>query len=90
MLKFLESQGKETKAKDIITKGWNLAESGSASTQIAQYGKTLINFEFAKKGTNGGWLSTLKSKLSNYLLIHQAKEQEIEQVYNHILMEMLN
>ena len=89
MLKFLESQGKETKAKDIITKGWNLAESGSASTQITQCGKTLINFEFAKKGTNGGWLSTLKSKLSNYLLIHQAKEQEIEQVYNHILMEML-
>ena len=89
MLKFLESQGKETKAKDIITKCWNLAESGSASTQIAQCGKTLINFEFARKGTNGGWLSTLKTKLSNYLFIHQAKEQEIEQVYNHILMEML-
>jgi len=89
MLKFLESQGKETKAKDIITKGWNLAESGSASTQVAQCGKTLINFEFVKKGTNGGWLSILKNKLSNYLLIHQAKEQEIEQVYNHILMEML-
>lgn len=89
MLKFLESQGKETKAKDIITKGWNLAESGSASTQVGQCGKTLINFEFVKKGTHGGWLSVLKDKLLAYLSIHQADEQEIEQVYNYILMELL-
>ena len=39
--------------------------------------------------TKGGWLSILKTKLSNYLFIHQAEEQEIEQVYNHILMEMI-
>lgn len=89
MLKFLEVQGKETRTKDIITKAWNLAESGSANTQISQCGKTLIGLGIAKKGTNGGWFGLLKNKIRDYLSIHEAKPEEIEQVYNHILMEML-
>ncbi len=89
MLKFLESQGKETKSKDIIQTAWLLAISGSASTQVGQCGKNLISLELVKKGSNGGWFGILKNKINNYLLIHGATEQEIDQVYNYILMEML-
>jgi len=89
MLKFLESQGKETKGVHIITKCWNIASSGSASTQVGQCGKSLISIGVGRRGTNGGWLGVLKSKIKEYLEIHNATEQEIEQVYNHILMNLL-
>ena len=89
MLKFLEAQGKETSGTEIITKSWHIVQSGSSSTMIGQCGKKLSGLGIVKKGTHGGWMGTLKDKLSEYLQVHSATEQEVEQVYNHIIMEIL-
>jgi hypothetical protein len=89
MIKFLEVQGKETSGTEIITKSWHILQSGSSSTMVGQCGKTLSGLGIARKGTHGGWIGILKDKLSEYLQVHSATEEEIENLYQHILAEML-
>ena len=42
------------------------------------------------KHTNGKSHGRLKERIKELIGVHEATEQEIEQVFNHILMEMLN
>lgn len=89
MFKHVEAQGKEIKSAEIITKVWLIKEGGSARTQISQSWKSLNERELMKKGTHGGYMPNLKPRLTSMLGVHGATEQEVQQVFDHILMEML-
>ncbi len=89
MFKHIEAQGKEVKNNEIITKVWLISDGGSSRSQASQAMKNLIAKEFVRKGNHGGSMPNLKSRLTNMLALHGATEQEIDLVYNHILMEML-
>ena len=89
MLKHIEAQNKEVKGNEIILKVWLIAEGGSARVQVSQALKTLLPFELLKKGTHGGYMPNIRTRLKSMLEVHGATEQEIEQVYSHILVDLL-
>ena len=51
--------------------------------------KELAEINIAELDTKNGHKGKLKLRIKELLGVHEATEQEIEQVYNHILMEML-
>lgn len=90
MLKFIESQGKGCSQTMLIDKCLFLsATSGGTrnkvSTKTTEMGTLLV----IKKDAHAICYPNVKDFIKSYLGIHEATEQEIEQVYNHILMEML-
>lgn len=89
MFKHLEAQGKECKSSEIITKVWMISDGSSARVQVSQCAKNLLSKDFIKRGTHGGFMPNLKSRLESMLNVHGATEHEIQQVYDHILMEIL-
>lgn len=89
MFKHVEAQGKEIKSNEIITKAWLISDGGSSRTMASQSGKNLVAKEFLKKGNHGGYMPNLKSRLISMLQLHGATDPEIDNLYNHIIMEML-
>jgi hypothetical protein len=89
MFKHIEAQGKEIKQNEIITKAWLISDGSSSRVQASQSAKTLMAKDFLKKGTHGGYMPNLKSRLESMLNLHGATSQEIDNLYNHILMGML-
>ncbi len=90
-LKYLESQGHGCSTKEICTKGYMYPQSGGG------YGKTVLDSvkelegiqvaeRDAKKVNTFG---RLKERIKYLLENHEATEQEIEQVYNHIINDLI-
>lgn len=90
-LKYLESVGVGSSTNEIATKGFMYPQSGGG------YGKTVLDSikeleialvveRDAKKVKSYG---KLKDRIKYLLQTHEATEQEIENVYQHILMELL-
>jgi len=89
MLKYVESQGKGVKGVELIKNCFLLKEGGSSRSQISQWSKSLLNIEVIKKDTGGTIFPLLKNRILFLLETKDAKPEEIDQVYNHILMEVL-
>ena len=87
-LKYLESRGVEVTNSEVITKCFILKSSGSSSGRISGILSKLVNVEVITK-PNSRYKGNLKGLINTLTAFHGATEQEIEQVYNHILMEML-
>lgn len=90
-LKYLESVGVGSSTNEIATKGFMYPQSGggygkTVLDSIKELESALIVERDAKKVKSYG---KLKNRIKYLLQTHEATEQEIEQVYNHILMEML-
>lgn len=89
-LKYLESQGKGCSTNDICMKGFMLSNGGGGNaTRINISIKELSSYLLGEKQTNGTSFGRLRNRIKLLLETHGATEQEIEQVYNHILMEIL-
>jgi hypothetical protein len=89
MLKYLESKAQGCKSLELEEKCYHLKHSGSASKKVSKASIELRGIGVAKKDTAGWHKGVLKERITEYLGNHEAKPEEIEQVYNHILMEML-
>ncbi len=89
LLKYLESKGQGCKSLEFEEKCYHLKHSGTSSKKVSTASIELRGIEVVKKDTAGWHKGVLKQKISDSLLNHEATEQEVEQVYNHILMEML-
>jgi hypothetical protein len=89
MFKHIEAQGKEIKQNEIIGKVWLISDGSSSRSQCSQAATKLLAKDVIKKGSHGGYMPNLKSKITSQLELHGATPQEIENLYNHILMEML-
>ncbi len=88
-LKYLESQGKGVSTLDICMKGFMLSHgAGGNASRINGSMKKLTEVLVAEKNKNGNY-GKLKDRINSLLENHEATKEEIEQVYNHILMEVL-
>ena len=89
-LKFIESQGKAITNNFIVEKcfflnGGNSSHRGKISTAI----KPLTDFLLVDKDGKIGNKPRLRTRIQELMGNHEATESEIDQVYNHILMEIL-
>ena len=88
-LKFVESQGKACKTGEIMEKALGYNPSSGSRTKVLEEIKSLVNLNVIIFDAKNGHKPRLKIRLKEILELHGATEQEIDQVYNHILMEML-
>ncbi len=89
-LKYLESRKVGCKTSEIAIKGFLLSQGGGGSAdRINKSIKELESINLALKDKGGTSFGKLKERISELTLVHEATEKEIEQVYNHILMEIL-
>ncbi|MBU1173333.1 MAG: ATP-binding protein [Proteobacteria bacterium] len=89
MLKYIESQGKGIKGVELIKNCFLWKEGGSQRSHISQFSKSLLSIEVIKKDAGGVMFPLLKERIKFLLETKDAKPEEIENVYNHIMMEML-
>jgi len=89
MLKYLEVQGRGCKPGEIITKCFIIKEGGSAREKVTAAALELLTPEFIRKDSSGAHFGELKSRIKSLMGNHNATDAEIENVYQHILMEML-
>lgn len=89
MLKYLETKEHGVKTTELITKCYLLKEGGSQRKKVSNASLELRGIEVIKKDTGGTHYRRLKDRIKELIGNHGSTEQEIEQVYNHILMEML-
>ena len=87
-LKYIESRGSDISNTELILKCFKLKAGGSSNTKISKISQSLSNVEVTTK-SSGRNRPNLKNRIKFFMGTHEATEQEIEQVYNHILMEML-
>ncbi len=88
VLKFIESVGKGMEIKEVCLR---LAKTttGSASQVIRNSINELARLRLVRKDTHSRVFPYLKDRITDELGFHKAKPEEIEQVYNHIIFEML-
>ena len=87
-LKYIESRSADISNSELVLKCFKLKSGGSANVKISKIAQSLRNIEVVvKAGVRNR--PNLKDKIKFFMSTHEATEQEIEQVYNHILMEML-
>lgn len=90
MLKYLEAVGKGSNVTDILTKCLFLgATSGGTRQRINDKLTEMATLELVRKESNGQIYANLKQKITKHLEPFNGTQQEIEAVYNNILMEML-
>lgn len=90
ILKYIESRGKEIKTNELLTQCLFLAVGKTQYAKVADITKSLISINVIRKGTHAGYLPSLQSRITNELGLHQATDQDIKNLYDHILMELLN
>lgn len=89
MLKYLESKGQGAKSLELEEKCYFMKHNGTSVNKVSKSSIELRGIGVAQKDTAGFHRGKLKDRIKEFLGNHNATEQEIEQVYNHILMEML-
>ena len=90
VLKYLESRGVGCSTNEICMKGFLYSSgTGGYATVINKAVKELETYLIAEKQTNGKSIGKLKERIQFLLSTYESKPEEIENVYNHILMEML-
>ena len=89
-LKYLESRKVGCKTSEIAIKGFFLSQGGGGSAdKINKSIKELESVNVAFKDKGGTSFGKLRGRIKELLGVHEATEQEIENVYNHILAEIL-
>ena len=91
ILKYLESQQRGVITTEVLEKCLFLSPtSGSNRQKVTTIFKKLDNLKIARYDIkHGRCYPNLKERLRNMLQTFKASEEEINQVYNHIIFEML-
>lgn len=90
-LKYLEGRSLKCSTKEIATKCFLYPQSGGGYGKIINESvKELSEIQVAEFDSKNGHKGILKNRIDYLLSSSEATEQEINQVYNHILFEMLN
>jgi len=87
-LRYLESRGVNISPSEVITKCFHLKPGGSSSTKVSNILKELMSFELTEK-SGGRYKPILKDRIKSLMGVHEATEQEIDNVYSHILVNLL-
>ena len=89
MLKYLEARSQGVKTTEVVEKCFFMKVGGGASNKVSEASLELRNYDLVKKDSAGWHRPNLKERIKEMLLTHNANDQEIENLYQHILMEML-
>lgn len=90
ILKFIEATGKNTNISEVMAKCLFISiTSGGSRSRVGQSLNAMSGLELIRKDSANRFYPNLKEKIKKHLEIYNGTEQEIESVYNHILMEML-
>ena len=89
MLKFIESQGKPCSTSLLMENALLISPRSGSRNEVVKLLKEMETLELIIFDAKNGHKPSLKNKIEKYLLPQEAKPEEIEQVYNHILMEIL-
>jgi len=90
ILKYLESRGVGLAVNEICMKAlFYPSGTGGYSKIVNDSMKELSTILIAEKISNGKCFGRLKQRISFLLKDNEATEQEIENLYNHIIMELL-
>ena len=90
ILKYIESQGHGVKPGELTTKCFLKANGGPQSKLSSQQAAELVGIQVSRKDSNSKFFPELKIRIKSLLINHDATEQEIENLYSHILMEIRN
>mgnify|MGYP001618934821 CR=1 FL=1 len=89
-LKYLESRGVGCSVAEICIKGFLYKDGGGGYSKIVNDSmKELSNILVGEKQTNGKCFGRLRERIKQLLEVQEAKPEEIEQVYSHILANLL-
>ena len=88
-LRYIESKGVEVANSELVLNCFKLKSGGSSNGKISKIVQSLRNIEVSVKSAAGRNKPNLKERIKFFLEKHESTTEEIEQVYNHILMEML-
>ena len=90
MLKYLESRAADVPSNELCTKCFLMPQAGGGYGQTVNgYGKELITVLVIDKKSNGRYVGKLKTRIADLLQVHEPTEGEINNLYNHIIMELL-
>jgi len=90
ILKFVETQNKGCSQTHILSKCLYVsATSGGTRKRISDKCKEMFNLEIIRMDKNSVVYASLKDRIKSLIGIYEATEQEIQGVYEHILMEVL-
>lgn len=89
LLKYLETRNVDITNKEAVEKLFHLKAGGNTATKISNYFKELLNIEVAESTPGKRYKTRLKTRIKYLMGVHEASDQETENVYNHIMMEML-
>ena len=90
ILKFVEAQDKGCSQTHVLSKCLFLsATSGGTRSRISQKCKDMANLLLVRLDKNAIVYPHLKSRIQELMGMHDASSDEIEQVYNHILNELI-
>lgn len=90
MLKYIESRGAGVSVNEICTKCFLMNSGGGTQAKsVNEWGKALTDKQLAKKHVNGKFMPMLKDRIIELSQVHGATDQEMDNLYNHIISEML-
>lgn len=89
MLKYLEARSQGVKTSELVEKCFFMKVGGGASNKVSEASLELRNYDLIKKDSAGWHRANLKERIKEMIETHNASEQEVENLYQHILMEML-
>lgn len=89
MLKFMEATGKGTNITEVMKKCLFLnATSGGSRSRTGQRLQQMANLELIRKDDQNRYYPNLKEKILGLMARHEATPEEMDAVYNHVLMEI--
>lgn len=82
----MESVSRGIKTNELIHKCFFMKDGGSSRSKASTTFKKLESIEVIRRDTGGNNFPRLKERIQELLANHKASEQEINQVYDHILV----
>lgn len=88
-LKYIESVGRLVSTNEVVTTGFMLKSGGGNNQRVLDSLNELGSFELVIRQTNGKTAPNLRKRILFLTTNFEVTDQEVEQVYNHILMDIL-
>jgi len=90
MMKYIEAKGSGVKITELCDKCFSISPtSGGNRDKISRLSQTLLNIKIVRKDKNSVFYSELKTRIKDLMGSLDATDEEIENVYDNIIMEIL-
>jgi len=89
MLKYLEARGRGVKSLELEEKCFFMKHSGASTKKVSEASLALRGIGVARKDTAGHHYGELRKRIREMLGPHNATEQEIDSLYQHVLAGLL-